>query len=90
MKLQHRLQRLSHDCRLRPTTRQDLQPLPLKTVADVLALLEVQVQAIREDEEADPLDRARTVGYLAGIALRAIESGNLAVRIEMLEMVRRI
>ena len=28
---------------------------------------------------------ARVVGYLAGVTLKAIEAGNLAARIEMLE-----
>lgn len=91
MKLHNRLQRLSQDRRLRPTNAMsaspDPQPVHLKTVADVLALLEEQVEAVRGDDEAGPLQRARIVGYLAGIALRAIETGNLAVRIEMLEMV---
>jgi hypothetical protein len=31
--------------------------------------------------------RARTIGYLAGVALRALEAGNLAARVEMLEAV---
>jgi hypothetical protein len=33
------------------------------------------------------LEKARTIGYLAGITLKAIEAGNLAARIEMLEEV---
>jgi hypothetical protein len=31
--------------------------------------------------------RARTIGYLAGIARKAIETGHLAARLEMLEAV---
>jgi aminoglycoside phosphotransferase (APT) family kinase protein len=64
-------------------------PLPfrLQTAADVLALLEEQVQAVRADTEAGTLEKARTVGYLAGVALKAIEAGNLAARIEMLEAI---
>jgi hypothetical protein len=91
MKLHHRLQRLSHDRRLRTANANGESQIPasfhLKTVADVLALLEEQVEALQADDEAGVLERARTVGYLAGIALRAIETGNLATRIEMLEMV---
>ena len=34
--------------------------------------------------------KARTVGYLAAIALKAIETGHLAVRIEMLESVLKL
>jgi hypothetical protein len=59
----------------------------LKAAADVLALLEEQVEAVRADEAAGTLERARCIGYLAGIAVRAIESGQLAARIEALERV---
>jgi hypothetical protein len=62
-------------------------PVRLQAAADVLALLAEQVQAVRADTQAGTLEKARTVGYLAGIALRAIEAGNLAARIEMLEAV---
>lgn len=64
-------------------------PLPfrLKTASDVLALLEEQVQAVRAEPGAGPLEKARCVGYLAGVALRAIEAGDLAARLEALESV---
>jgi hypothetical protein len=57
------------------------------TAADVLALLGEQVEAVRSASDAGALEKARAVGYLAGIALRAIEAGNLAARVEMLEAV---
>src|SRR5436305_11514952 len=59
----------------------------LKTAADVLALLEEQVSAVRSDQAAGTLEKARTIGYLMGISLKAIEAGNLAARIEALEAV---
>jgi hypothetical protein len=59
----------------------------MKTAADVVALLQEQVEAVRGEPEAGTLEKARTIGYLAGIALKAIEAGNLAARIEMLEAV---
>ena len=64
-------------------------PLPfrLQTAADVLALIEEQVEAVCAEAEAGTLEKARTVGFLAGVALKAIEAGNLAARIEMLEAV---
>src|SRR5262245_51800126 len=77
-----RMQRAGDGC----TTPVPL-PFRLQTAADVLALLEEQVAAVRADQEAGTLEKARTVGYLAGITLKAIEAGNLAARIEMLEMV---
>lgn len=81
-----RLRRGGDSCTTPSTT---LVPLPfrLKTAADVLALLEEQVGAVRAEEKAGSLEKARTIGYLAGITLKAIEAGNLAARIEMLEKV---
>src|SRR3954470_8007542 len=59
----------------------------LKKAADVLALIEEQVSAVRAESEATTLEKARTVGYLAGIALRAIEAGDMAARLEAVEAV---
>jgi hypothetical protein len=53
----------------------------------VLALLEEQVGAVRADESLSTVERARTVGYLAGISLKAIETGDLAARLESVEIV---
>lgn len=71
------------------TPSQTAIPLPfrLKTAADVLALLEEQVGVVRGDTELTTMERARTVGYLAGVALRAIEAGDLAARVEAVEAV---
>ncbi len=59
----------------------------LKTAADVLELLAEQVAAVRAERKAGTLEKARTIGYLAAITLKAIEAGNLAARLEMLESV---
>ena len=59
----------------------------LRTASDVLALLEEQVSAVRSDETLTTVERARTVGYLAGISLKAIEAGDLAARLEAVEAV---
>ncbi len=58
----------------------------LQTAADVLALVEEQVVAVRLDAEAKTLEKARTIGYFAGIALKAVEAGNVAARLEALEI----
>ena len=42
---------------------------------------------MRDEEAVGTVERARTIGFLAGVALRAIEAGNLAVRLEALECV---
>src|SRR5436305_46013 len=71
------------------TPGQTVVPLPfrLKKAADVLALIEEQVGTVRGDSTLTTTERARTVGYLAGIALRAIEAGDLAARVEAVEAV---
>ena len=72
-----------------PTPGQTRVPIPfrLKTAADVLALLEEQVGAVRADESLATVERARTIGYLAGVSLKAIEAGDLAARLEAVEAV---
>lgn len=71
------------------TPNQTLVPVAfrLKKAADVLALIEEQVGAVRGDDTLTTVERARTVGYLASIALRAIEAGDLAARVEAVEAV---
>ena len=81
-----RTRRAGDGCTTPGTTPVPL-PFRLQTAADVLALLEEQVQAVRAEQAAGTLEKARAIGYLAGITLKAIEAGNLAARIEMLEMV---
>src|SRR5438309_2275073 len=50
-------------------------PRPLRTAADVVALLREQVEAARADAAAGPLERARVICQLAGQARRALEAG---------------
>src|SRR5215217_5182327 len=61
----------------------------LKTAQDVLALIEEQVNAVREEPEAGTLEKARCIAYLAGIALKAVEVADLSGRVEALEQVLR-
>jgi hypothetical protein len=74
------------DCQTPGTTRLPAE-FRLNTAADVLALLDEQVAAVREDQQAGTLEKARCVGYLAAVALKAIEAGNLAARLDALESV---
>jgi len=71
------------------TTHVQPVPLPfrLKTSADVIGLIEEQVGAVRAADDATTLEKARAVGFLAGVALRAIEAGDMAARLEALEAV---
>ena len=62
----------------------------LETAGDVIALIENQVQAVLDETDAGALEKARTIGYLAGVSLKAIECGNLAARLEALESVLKL
>ena len=59
----------------------------LQTIQDVIDLLQEQVEALRAEMVAGTVEKARAIGYLAGIARRAIETGKLAQRLEMLETI---
>lgn len=59
----------------------------LETAGDVIALIENQVQAVLDDTDASSLEKARCIGYLASVSLKAIECGNLAARLEAMEAV---
>lgn len=65
-------------------------PVPLEQPADVLALLAEQVNAVRADGGIDPNERARTLGFLSGLALRAMEGRDLAARLEAVERVLKL
>ena len=60
-------------------------PRPLQTAQDVIALLHEQVEALRAATWIGPVEKARAVGYLANLARQAIETHDLAVRVEKLE-----
>lgn len=59
----------------------------LQTAQDVIDLLAEQIAAVKQDQEAKTLEKARTIGYLLTIALKAIETADLEARIEALERV---
>jgi hypothetical protein len=59
--------------------------LRIATASDVLRVIESQVAAVLTDEALGTAERARVVSTLAGVALRAIEAGDLAARLEALE-----
>ena len=75
--------------RLAPAA-EPVPPVPLDGPADVLAVLAEQVNAVRADHLADPVERARTLGFLAGVALRAMEAKDLAARLEAVERVLKL
>jgi len=94
MKLHVRLGNLRNAvvCRQRAVPLQGAQDVPpsLRTAADVLDLLEEVTAAVWADPFTRPAEKARAVGYLAGVALKAIEIRNLAARVDMLETVLKL
>lgn len=84
MALPARLDRLDRRLALSPADG-TAAPVSLSTPADVLALLERAAGEACADTAADPLDRARALGMLASVALKALEARDLAARLEALE-----
>lgn len=66
-------------------------PLPaefrLRKATDIIGLMEEQVALVRQDGLLSTTERARCLGFLATVALRAIESGDMAARLEAIEAV---
>jgi len=61
----------------------------IETAEDVRNLLELTINEVR-DADADPLVKARVVGSLAGLTLKAIESSHMEARlIDVEEMLKK-
>ncbi len=86
---EYRRLRRAGDCTTPGTIRIPAE-FRLKVASDVLGLLEEQIAAVRADSEAGTLEKARCIGYLASIALKAIDAGDLAARLEALETVLKM
>jgi hypothetical protein len=65
-------------------------PIDLDVPADVVELLTEQVNALRADASIDPAERARTVGALGGLALRAMDARDILARVEAVERVLKL
>ena len=60
-------------------------PFTVEQAEDVRELLREQVEAVRADTEASACERARCIGYLAGVLLRSVEATDLTARLDALE-----
>jgi len=90
--LRHRLRRLEASFQhlgALGRSRPALAPRRLQTTQDVIDLLEEQVEALRAAPGLGAVEKARAIGYLGGLARKAIETGTLAARLEMLQAVLR-
>lgn len=73
-----------------PRVRPSLVELKLDTAHRILETL--AAQALEVDAavgESSAVERARTIGYLCSVAIRAIETGGLEARIEQVEALLR-
>jgi hypothetical protein len=86
-----RLRRLEAllDTLARAVRRQPPAPRRLQTAQDVIDVLEEQVEVLRAAAGLRPVERSRAIGYLAGAARQAIETGSLAARLDALERILR-
>jgi hypothetical protein len=66
-----------------------LAPRRLQTAQDVIDLLQEQVEAVRGATGAGAVEKACVIGRLAALARQAIETGNLAARLEALEAAQK-
>ena len=62
-------------------------PQRLQTAQDVLTLLHEQVEALRAATWVGTVEKARALGYLASLARQAIETADLAARLDQLEAI---
>jgi hypothetical protein len=62
-------------------------PIRIQTAKDVLGLLAEQINLLRTDVGLGTVERARALGALAGVALRAVETADLEARLAALENV---
>lgn len=61
----------------------DPEPVAISSVADVVRLLEQAVNDVLRLENS--IQRARAIGYLAGVIVKALELGELEERVAALE-----
>jgi hypothetical protein len=64
-----------------------LRRVRVQTEKDVLAIAQDQINAVCRDPDISPLVRAQILSRLACVALKAIESRDLAARVETVQMI---
>jgi hypothetical protein len=64
------------------------QPVALESMADVAALLQVTINDALRLENS--LHRARTIGYLAGLLIKALDIATLEARVAQIEHVLKL
>lgn len=80
-----RIGRSGQNPTLSPTVLELPAEYRLAKANDILAILTEQLEEVRNDKEVKSTEQARCVGYLCGVALKAIEASDMAQRIADLE-----
>ncbi len=86
--LKHRVRRLEILAK-RSDAMEPPPPRRLQTAQDVIDLLQEQVEILRAERWAGAVQKARAIGYLAGLARKAIETSTVAERLEILQTILR-
>ncbi len=71
---------------LAPKVRKEpelLKPIPLRTTEDVVFLIQDTINRVRTEPMTH--QKANSVGYLAGIALKAFETGRLEEQLKLIQ-----
>lgn len=63
---------------------------PLRMPSDVVDLLAAEIETVRRDVRIDSVEKARTIGMLAAVALRAMEAAACEGRLEAIERVLKL
>lgn len=71
-----------------PKRNYENEPVSLKDVNDVLKIIEKTINELRQNKTNAKI--ANAVGYLSGIALRALEQSALEKRLEVIEYALKI
>ena len=66
------------------------EPVPFDTPANVVDVVAECVNAVWADPFIDPAEKARTIGFLFTVALRAMAQKDMAARLEAVERVLKI
>lgn len=64
-------------------------PVRIQTAKDILVLLEETINAVRETG-GDILVKARCIGFLAGVTLKAVETADIEGRVKALEDILKL
>jgi hypothetical protein len=90
MMLTRRVERLDRRLPHGADSTTSLLTLRFDSATDVLAILDLAAAVAVSDRAAEPIERARALAHIAGVALKALQVRDLEARVEALERVLRM